>query len=59
MRTMILLPDHHHAGAKRKAANEGISLSRHLRPGDPALGHRALRVHLPRLPDGDRQVDSG
>ena len=28
---MILLPDHHHAGAKRKAANEGISLSEYIR----------------------------
>lgn len=31
MRTMIVLPDHHHAEAKRKAAREGISLSEYLR----------------------------
>ncbi len=28
---MIVLPDHHHAAAKRKAAGEGISLSEHIR----------------------------
>ena len=28
---MIILPDHHHAAAKRKAAQEGISLSEHIR----------------------------
>ena len=31
MRTMIALPDHHHAEAKRKAAREGISLSEYIR----------------------------
>ena len=31
MRTMILLPDHHHAEAKRRAAREGISLSEYVR----------------------------
>ncbi|MCQ3812775.1 MAG: hypothetical protein KTV68_19745 [Acidimicrobiia bacterium] len=31
MRTMVLLPDHHHAEAKRKAAREGISLSEYIR----------------------------
>ena len=31
MRTMIVLPDHHHAEAKRKAAHEGISLSEYIR----------------------------
>ena len=31
MRTMIILPDHHHAEAKRKAAHEGISLSEYIR----------------------------
>ncbi len=31
MRTMIVLPDHHHAEAKRKAASEGISLSEYIR----------------------------
>lgn len=28
---MIILPDHHHAEAKRKAAHEGISLSEYIR----------------------------
>lgn len=28
---MIVLPDHHHAEAKRKAAREGISLSEYIR----------------------------
>lgn len=28
---MIVLPDHHHAGAKRKAAAEGVSLSEYIR----------------------------
>ena len=28
---MIILPDHHHAEAKRKAAIEGISLSEYIR----------------------------
>ena len=28
---MIILPDHHHASAKRKAAHEGISLSEYIR----------------------------
>ena len=28
---MIILPDHHHAEAKRKAAHEGISLSEYFR----------------------------
>ena len=44
MRTMIVLPDHHHAEAKRKAARDGISLSEYIRrlvaddldPGVPA-----------------------
>jgi len=31
MRTMIVLPDHHHVGAKRKAAQEGVSLSEYIR----------------------------
>lgn len=31
MRTMIILPNHHHAEAKRKAALEGISLSEYIR----------------------------
>ncbi|MDE0067934.1 MAG: hypothetical protein OXN44_13810 [Acidimicrobiaceae bacterium] len=31
MRTMILLPDHHHAEAKRKATSQGISLSEYIR----------------------------
>ncbi len=31
MRTMIVLPDHHHAEAKRKAARDGISLSEYIR----------------------------
>ncbi len=31
MRTMIVLPDHHHAEAKRKAARDGISLSEYVR----------------------------
>ena len=30
MRTMIVLPDHHHAEAQRKAAREGISLSEYI-----------------------------
>ncbi len=28
---MIVLPDHHHAGAKRKAAAQGLSLSEYIR----------------------------
>ena len=28
---MIILPDHHHAEVKRKAAHEGISLSEYIR----------------------------
>ena len=28
---MIVLPDHHHAGAKRRAAHAGISLSEYIR----------------------------
>lgn len=28
---MIILPDHHHAEAKRKAAHEGVSLSEYIR----------------------------
>ena len=28
---MILLPDHHHAEAKRKATRQGISLSEYIR----------------------------
>ena len=28
---MIVLPDHHHAEAKRRAAGEGISLSEYIR----------------------------
>lgn len=28
---MIILPDHHHAEAKRKAAHAGISLSEYIR----------------------------
>ena len=28
---MIVLPDHHHADAKRRAAREGISLSEYIR----------------------------
>ena len=31
MRTMIVLPDHHHAEAKRKAARQGGSLSEYIR----------------------------
>lgn len=31
MRTMIVLPDHHHAEAKRKASRQGISLSEYIR----------------------------
>ena len=31
MRTMIVLPDHHHAEAKRRAARDGISLSEYIR----------------------------
>ena len=31
MRTMIILPDHHHAEAKSKAARHGISLSEYIR----------------------------
>ena len=31
MRTMIVLPDHHHAQAKQKAAREGVSLSEYFR----------------------------
>lgn len=31
MRTMIVLPNHHHAEAKRKAAREGISLAEYIR----------------------------
>lgn len=31
MRTMIVLPDHHHAEAKRIAARDGISLSEYIR----------------------------
>ena len=31
MRTMIVLPDHHHAEAKRKAARQGISMSEYIR----------------------------
>ena len=31
MRTMIVLPDHHHAEAKHKAARQGISLSEYIR----------------------------
>jgi len=31
MRTMIVLPDHHHAEAKREAARQGISLSEYIR----------------------------
>ncbi len=31
MRTMVIISDHHHAEAKRKAANEGISLSAYIR----------------------------
>ena len=31
MRTMIVLPGHHHAEAKRKAARDGISLSEYIR----------------------------
>ena len=31
MRTMIVLPDHHHAEAKRKAARQGVSLSEYIR----------------------------
>ena len=30
MRTMIVLPDHHHAEAKRRAAHLGISLSEYI-----------------------------
>lgn len=30
MKTMIVLPDHHHAEAQRKAAREGISLSEYI-----------------------------
>lgn len=28
---MIVLPDHHHADAKRRAASEGVSLSEYIR----------------------------
>jgi len=28
---MIILPDHHHAEANRKAAHEGVSLSEYIR----------------------------
>lgn len=28
---MIVLPDHHHAEAKRKAARQGVSLSEYIR----------------------------
>ena len=28
---MVILPDHHHAEAKRKVAHEGISLSEYIR----------------------------
>ena len=31
MRTMIVLPDHHHAEAKHRAAHDGISLSEYIR----------------------------
>ena len=31
MKMTIVLPDHHHAAAKRKAARDGISLSEYIR----------------------------
>lgn len=50
MRTMIVLPNHHHAEAKLKAAREGISLSEYIRrlvardlePGTPQADLRAV-----------------
>ena len=48
---MIVLPDHHHVGAKRKAAAEGVSLSEYIRrlvahdlEGAPAGDPAAIRV---------------
>ena len=52
MRTMILLPDHHHAEAKRKAARDGISLSEYIR----RLVARDLE---PGAPGGDPSVIFG
>ena len=43
---MIVLPDHHHAEAKRRAARDGISLSEYIR--------RLVAHDLePRIPAGD------
>ncbi len=42
---MIVLPDHHHASAKRKAATEGISLSEYFR--------RLVARDLEEAPAGD------
>ena len=49
---MILLPDHHHAEAKRKAARDGISLSEYIR----GLVARDLE---PEAPGGDPSVIFG
>ena len=49
---MILLPDHHHAEAKRRAARDGISLSEYIR----RLVARDLE---PDAPGGDPSVIFG
>ena len=51
MRTMIVLPDHHHADAKRKAANDGISLSEYIR--------RLVARDLEGTPAGDPEAIFG
>lgn len=49
---MIVIPDHHHAEAKRKAARDGISLSEYIR----RLVARDLE---PEGPSGDPSVIFG
>lgn len=49
---MIVLPDHHHAEAKRRAARDGISLSEYIR----RLVARDLE---PEVPAGDPAIIFG
>ncbi|MCY3951029.1 MAG: hypothetical protein OXG69_00605 [bacterium] len=70
MRTMIVLPDHHHAEAKRRAAREGISMSEYIRrlvandltdgtpPGDPSVIFGIFDSGGSRIADGKQAMIS-
>ena len=67
---MIVLPDHHHAEAKRRAAGEGISLSEYIRrlvardierdkpAGDPSAIFGVFNSGGSRIADGKQAMIS-